>query len=199
MIATKGGFERPGPGRGSRTVGPSTSARPATAAWGGSGSTGSTCTSCTPDPNVPVRGVDRRPEGAAGRGQDPPIGISNVTSPSSTRAPIVDSCRCRTATTSTTAARRTCSTRCERRGLAFIPWFPLATGRLAQPGGPLDEIAEAHRATPGQIALAWLLKRSPVMLPIPGTSSVEHLEENVDAAAIELTEADFETISRISS
>jgi pyridoxine 4-dehydrogenase len=69
----------------------------------------------------------------------------------------------------------------------FIPWFPLATGRLAEPGGPLDRIAREHGATPAQIALAWLLERSPVMLPIPGTSSIEHLEENVAATRIELS------------
>jgi pyridoxine 4-dehydrogenase len=68
---------------------------------------------------------------------------------------------------------------CEEAGIGFIPWFPLATGKLARSGGPLDRIAQEHDATPGQIALAWLLARSPVMLPIPGTSSVEHLEENV--------------------
>ena len=75
---------------------------------------------------------------------------------------------------------------CEEGGIGFIPWFPLATGSLARPGGPLDEIAAAHDATPSQIALAWLLARSPVMLPIPGTSSVEHLEENLAAAHIAL-------------
>src|SRR3954453_4637675 len=68
---------------------------------------------------------------------------------------------------------------CEEAGIGFIPWFPLATGRLAEPGGPLDRIARDLDATPGQVALAWLLARSPVMLPVPGTSSIEHLEENV--------------------
>jgi aryl-alcohol dehydrogenase-like predicted oxidoreductase len=77
--------------------------------------------------------------------------------------------------------------RCEELGIGFIPWFPLATGRLAEPGGPLDRIAGERDATPAQIALAWLLARSPVMLPIPGTSSVEHLEENVAATRIELS------------
>jgi aryl-alcohol dehydrogenase-like predicted oxidoreductase len=77
---------------------------------------------------------------------------------------------------------------CEEAGIGFIPWFPLATGRLAEQGGPLDRIARERDATPGQIALAWLLARSPVMLPIPGTSSVEHLEENVAAATIELSQ-----------
>ena len=76
---------------------------------------------------------------------------------------------------------------CEAHGIGFIPWFPLAAGELAEPGGLAAEIAAAHDATPGQVALAWLLARSPVMLPIPGTSSLEHLEENVAAAELELT------------
>lgn len=76
---------------------------------------------------------------------------------------------------------------CEAEGIGFIPWFPLATGRLAEPGGALDHVASEHDATPAQIALAWLLARSSVMLPIPGTSSVEHFEENLAAADIELT------------
>ena len=80
---------------------------------------------------------------------------------------------------------------CAERGLAFIPWFPLAAGPLARPGGPLDRIAERHDATPSQIALAWLLHRSPAMLPIPGTSSIDHLEENVGAAQIALTDGDL--------
>ena len=80
---------------------------------------------------------------------------------------------------------------CEREGIGFIPWFPLATGDLARPGGPLDEIATRYGASPGQVALAWLLWRSPVILPIPGTSSVEHLMENVAAASLELDEEEF--------
>ena len=77
---------------------------------------------------------------------------------------------------------------CTERGLGFIPWFPLATGQLAQPGGPLDDAARAHDAAPGQIALAWLLARSPIMLPIPGTSKVAHLEDNIAAAQLRLTD-----------
>jgi pyridoxine 4-dehydrogenase len=84
---------------------------------------------------------------------------------------------------------------CATRGVGFIPWYPLAAGALARPGGALDRIAAAHRATPGQIALAWLLKRSPVMLPIPGTSQVAHLMENVEAAEIELSGGEFEALS----
>ena len=85
---------------------------------------------------------------------------------------------------------------CEAKGIGFIPWFPLAAGDLAKRGGSLDAIARAHKATPGQIALAWLLKRSPVMLPIPGTAKVAHLEENVAAAAISLTDEEFAALDK---
>jgi pyridoxine 4-dehydrogenase len=81
-------------------------------------------------------------------------------------------------------------------GIAFIPWFPLATGKLAGSGGPLDQLAQKHHATPSQLALVWLLKRSPVMLPIPGTSSVKHLEENVAGAELELSEAELASIDQ---
>jgi aryl-alcohol dehydrogenase-like predicted oxidoreductase len=77
--------------------------------------------------------------------------------------------------------------RCEELGIAFLPWAPVSSGELAEPGGPLDRIASAHDAKPGQVALAWLLARSASMVPIPGTSSVEHLEENLGAADLELT------------
>jgi aryl-alcohol dehydrogenase-like predicted oxidoreductase len=77
---------------------------------------------------------------------------------------------------------------CEQEGIGFIPWFPLAAGKLAEPGGAVADAAAAHDATPGQVALAWLLQRSPVMLPIPGTSSVAHLEENVAAAGLQLSD-----------
>ena len=83
----------------------------------------------------------------------------------------------------------------EANGIAFIPWFPLATGQLAKPGGPLDALAGKHNATASQLALAWLLKRSPVMLPIPGTRSVEHLEDNVAAGAVTLSDEEFAELS----
>jgi pyridoxine 4-dehydrogenase len=85
---------------------------------------------------------------------------------------------------------------CEAHGIGFIPWFPLAAGDLAKPGSILDGIAKAHDATPSQIALAWVLKRSPVMLPIPGTSKVAHLEENVAAVNITLSDQEFAVLDR---
>jgi pyridoxine 4-dehydrogenase len=84
---------------------------------------------------------------------------------------------------------------CGRNGIAFIPWFPLGAGRAARE--VLDQVASAHNASPQQIALAWLLKRSPIMLPIPGTSSPEHLEENVAAASLRLTHEEFQKLSRV--
>jgi pyridoxine 4-dehydrogenase len=86
---------------------------------------------------------------------------------------------------------------CEREELAFIPWFPIATGQLASADGPLSALAKQTGATPAQLALAWLLHRSPVMLPIPGTGSVEHLEENVASADVELSDAQYEEMSRL--
>jgi len=84
---------------------------------------------------------------------------------------------------------------CEREGIGFIPWFPLAAGKLAEPGGAVADAAAAHDASPGQIALAWLLARSPVVLPIPGTASVAHLEENMGALEVELSEEEMERLN----
>ncbi|MFC6645409.1 aldo/keto reductase [Granulicella cerasi] len=80
---------------------------------------------------------------------------------------------------------------CEKNNIAFIPWFPVASGKLAQPGGKLDVFAKQHNITVSQLSLAWLLHRSPVILPIPGTTSIEHLEENVKSADVQLTEAEW--------
>jgi aryl-alcohol dehydrogenase-like predicted oxidoreductase len=85
---------------------------------------------------------------------------------------------------------------CQARGIGFIPWYPLAAGDLAKPGSLLDTIAKRHKAGPSQIALAWVLKRSPVMLPIPGTSKVSHLEENVAAVDIVLSDEEFDALDR---
>ncbi|MCL9662727.1 aldo/keto reductase [Paenibacillus hunanensis] len=86
----------------------------------------------------------------------------------------------------------------EKHDIAFIPWFPLATGKLAREGGPLDEISKRLDAKPAQVALAWLLRRSPVILPIPGTSTVSHLDENIEAAHLQLSDEDFETLDKLS-
>lgn len=86
-------------------------------------------------------------------------------------------------------------TYCTTETIGFIPWFPIASGKLAQPGGLVDHVAKATGATPAQVALAWLLRRSPVMLPIPGTSTTGHLEENCAAANVELTDEQFEELS----
>ena len=85
---------------------------------------------------------------------------------------------------------------CEREGIGFIPWFPLAAGELAEPGGAADKIARSHNVSAAQIALAWMLKRSPNMLPIPGTSQVSHLEDNVAAAQIELSDEEFQQLDK---
>jgi pyridoxine 4-dehydrogenase len=85
---------------------------------------------------------------------------------------------------------------CEKNNLGFIPWFPVAAGKLARTGGPLDDIARRHGITVAQLSIAWLLHRSPVMLPIPGTSSVKHLEENVAAAGVRLDESEWAELER---
>lgn len=84
---------------------------------------------------------------------------------------------------------------CEQNGIAFIPWFPLGAGRVA--GEVLSRVAQAHRSTPMQVALAWLLQRSPIMLPIPGTTSTQHLEENISASSLRLTREEYEELSAV--
>ncbi len=83
---------------------------------------------------------------------------------------------------------------CEKNNIGFIPWFPVAAGKLAQPGGKLDQFAQKHSATVAQLSLSWLLHRSPVILPIPGTSSVQHLEENMKAADLQLSQNDLQEL-----
>jgi aryl-alcohol dehydrogenase-like predicted oxidoreductase len=85
---------------------------------------------------------------------------------------------------------------CEREGIAFIPWYPLASGDVTKPSGPLADVAAMHDATPAQISLAWLLYKSPVMLPIPGANSIEHFEEYIGAGAIELSDEEMSRIEK---
>ena len=86
---------------------------------------------------------------------------------------------------------------CEKNRLGFIPWFPVAAGKLAEPGGKLEQLAKKHNATVAQLSIAWLLHRSPVMLPIPGTSSVKHLEENMKSADLRLSESDWKEVESV--
>jgi aryl-alcohol dehydrogenase-like predicted oxidoreductase len=86
---------------------------------------------------------------------------------------------------------------CEEHGIGFVPWFPLSAGKLAEPGGPVDAIAARHGVMPGAIALAWLLQRSDVMLPIPGTSSVAHVEQNTAAASLVLEAEDLAELAAV--
>jgi aryl-alcohol dehydrogenase-like predicted oxidoreductase len=123
------------------------------------------------------------------------IGISEVTVPELERArKVVDVVSVQNRYNLTDREWEPTLEYCEANGIAFIPWFPLATGELARPGGPVDAIAKAHDATPGQVALAWLLHRSPVILPIPGTGSVAHVEENTAAAGLTLTDEEFASL-----
>jgi aryl-alcohol dehydrogenase-like predicted oxidoreductase len=84
---------------------------------------------------------------------------------------------------------------CEQNGIAFIPWFPLGAGKVA--GQILERVAKTHQSTPMQVALAWLLQRSPIMLPIPGTASLQHLEENIRAASLRLTRRESEELAEV--
>ncbi len=151
-----------------------------------------------PDPNVPFEEsvgtlADLQKAGKIGH-----IGLSNVDDKQlATARKIVPIVTVQNRYNLTDRASEALVDICEQQKIGFIPWFPLATGQLAQSGTALDAIAQAHHAAPSQIALAWLLKRSPTMLPIPGTSSVEHLEENIAGAQIQLTEQEFKQLSTI--
>src|ERR1700738_5189011 len=149
-----------------------------------------------PDPNVPIEESVGALKELQDEGKVRHIGVSNVTVDQLRRAqsvaPIVS------VQNEYNLADRSSEDVlevCEAEGLAFLPWYPLSAGRLARPGGPLDEVARKHGATPGQVALAWLLQRSPVVLVLPGTNSVEHLDENVAAAGLRLDEDDLVSLS----
>jgi aryl-alcohol dehydrogenase-like predicted oxidoreductase len=143
----------------------------------------------SPDPNVPYRDSVGALKELQDEGKIRHVGISNVSLDQLRQAQgIVEVVSVQNLYNLEDRHSEDVLDACEAEGIGFLPWYPLATGRLADPGGPLDRIAREHDATPAQIALAWLLARSPVMLPIPGTSSVEHLEENVAATRIELSQ-----------
>jgi pyridoxine 4-dehydrogenase len=149
----------------------------------------------SPDPQVPLEDSLGALKELQEEGKVRHIGVSNVSGEELERArAMVDVVTVQNRYSLTDRQSESVLETCEREGIGFIPWFPLAIGELARPGGPLDDLARRHDAAPGQLALAWLLARSPVMLPIPGTSSIEHLEENVAAQSIEL---DPEEVSRL--
>jgi pyridoxine 4-dehydrogenase len=149
----------------------------------------------SPDPQVPLEDSLGALKELQDEGKVRHIGISNVSGVELERArAVVDVVTVQNRYNLTDRQSESLLETCERDGIGFIPWFPLAIGELARPGGPLDDLARRHDAAPGQLALAWLLARSPVMLPIPGTSSIEHLEENVAAQSIELEPAEVERL-----
>jgi pyridoxine 4-dehydrogenase len=150
----------------------------------------------SPDPKVPLEDSLGALRDLQDEGKIRHIGVSNVSAEQLDRAQaVVDVVTVQNRYNLVDRSSENVLEACERAGLGFIPWFPLATGDLARPGGPVDELASAHEATPGQLALAWLLARSPVMLPIPGTASIGHLEENVAAQRISLDGEDLERLA----
>ena len=159
-----------------------------------------------PDPKVPFEDSVGALAQMRAEGKIRHVGLSNVTNEQLARAqrivPIVTvqnhyNLAHRASENMTIAESEATVDNCKRQGIGFMPWFPLATGELAQQGGPLDQIAQRHNAQPSQIALAWLLQRSSTMLPIPGTSSVKHLEENAIGATIKLMQEEFDVLDRL--
>jgi pyridoxine 4-dehydrogenase len=150
-----------------------------------------------PDPEVPLEESLGAMRELQQEGKVRHIGVSNTSPEDLQRArEVADVVSAQSRFSLTDRPQEPVLEACERDGLAFIPWFPLAMGDLAERGGPVDAIARAHDATPAQVALAWLLQRSPVMLPIPGTSSIEHFEENLGAADLRLSEDEMASLER---
>ncbi|HUA47959.1 MAG TPA: aldo/keto reductase [Solirubrobacteraceae bacterium] len=201
LIATKGGFERPGPGRWEPSCRPDRLKR--------------CCEASllrlrleridlyqlhTVDPKVPIEDSVAALAELQEEGKIRHIGLSNVGVEEIERAqeiaPIVS------VQNHYNVGDRASEDElrfCEGAGIAFLPYFPLATGDLAKPGGVLAEIAAGHAATPAQVALAWLLQHSPVTLPIPGTSSIAHFDENRDAAELELEDDELEALDELAA
>jgi aryl-alcohol dehydrogenase-like predicted oxidoreductase len=151
----------------------------------------------TVDPNVPLEESIGALVELRDKGKIAHIGISNVNTEQLARArEIVPVVSVQNRYSIVDRDSEPVLAECERLGIAFIPWFPLGAGRLAA-DGPIARVAQVHDATPFQVAIAWLLARSPVMLPIPGTSSLEHLEENVAAAGLKLAQEEFEELAAV--
>jgi pyridoxine 4-dehydrogenase len=154
----------------------------------------------SPDPRVPLEDSLGALKELQDEGKIRHIGISNVSREELERARgVVEVATVQNRYSLADRSSEDLLAACEEAGIGFIPWFPLASGSLAEQGGALDEVAHTHDATPGQVALAWLLARSRVMLPIPGTSSIEHLEENLAAAELTLTHEERERLAALGS
>jgi pyridoxine 4-dehydrogenase len=160
-----------------------------------------------PDPKVPFEDSVGEIAKMQGEGKIRHVGLSNVTLDELARAqqivPIVTvqnhyNLAKRQSERMTVEQSEEMIDTCARQGIGFIPWSPLSAGDLGRPGSSLDQIAKRHNAGPSQVALAWLLQRSSTMLPIPGTSSVKHLEENVQGASLKLSQEEFDEIDRSS-
>jgi pyridoxine 4-dehydrogenase len=198
VIATKGGFRRTGPGEWPRDARPERLKQ--------------CCEDSlrrlrveridlyqlhAPDPKVPFEDSVGALRELEEEGKIRHVGVSNVSLEQLERARgLVDVVTVQNRYNLTNRSSEDVLDSCEEAGIGFIPWFPLAVGSLTEAGGVLEEVAHAHDATPAQVALAWLLARSPVMLPIPGTGSIEHLEENVEAVELTLTHEEREKIGR---
>jgi pyridoxine 4-dehydrogenase len=149
-----------------------------------------------PDPRVPLEDSLGALAEAQDQGKIRHIGVSNVSVDELERArAVVDVVTVQNRYNLVDRNSDDVLDACHAAGIGFIPWFPLAKGDLARPGGPLDELSRTHDATPSQLAIAWLLARSPVVLPIPGTASLQHLEENVAAADLELDALELERLT----
>jgi aryl-alcohol dehydrogenase-like predicted oxidoreductase len=196
VIATKGGFERPGPGRWEAACRPERLKR--------------CCDASlrrlrleridlyqlhTVDPRVPIEDSVGALAELQQEGKIRHIGVSNVSAEELDRArQIAEVVSVQNRFNLSDRASEEVLETCERDGLGFLPWYPLAVGKLARPGGPVDEVARSHGAAPAQVALAWLLQRSPVTLPIPGTGSIAHFEENLEAGELELTPEEMQAL-----
>jgi pyridoxine 4-dehydrogenase len=191
LIATKGGLVRTGPGRGWPADG-----RPEHLKEACEGSlrrlrldTIELYQHHRPDPKVPYEISIGALKELQEEGKIRHIGVSNVSLDQlETAREIVEVVSVQNRFSLIDRSSQEVLDRCAELGIAFFPWAPIESGHLAQPGGPVDRIASRHDATPAQVALAWLLPHSPVILPIPGTSSVEHLEQNLGAATVRLSQ-----------
>jgi aryl-alcohol dehydrogenase-like predicted oxidoreductase len=198
VIATKGGYTRPGPGSWEPN------GRPKHLRKAAEGSLERLRVECidlyqlhTPDADVPFEESVGALADLQQEGKIRHIGLSNVDADELDQASaIIDVVSVQNRYNLAYRSSEDVLDRCEELAIGFIPWFPLDMGHLADEGGALANVARVHDATPAQIALAWLLRRSPVMLPIPGTASIAHLEENVAAAEIELSDEEFAELAR---